>query len=63
MSRRVDHMLSFHRPRGMSCAHYRNVVKNRCHENNLRLCGKKIGCDGYCLRAKGHEGDCDDLPF
>lgn len=61
--RHVDHMLGFHRPRGMSCSHFRNVIKVRCWTESLRLCGKKLGCDGYCCRAKGHEGDCDDIPF
>lgn len=63
MSRYTDHMLSFHRPRGMSCSHYRNVVKNRCHEHNRTLCLKEIGVDSWCVRVKGHEGDCDDIPF
>lgn len=64
MSRSTDQLLSFHRPRGMSCSHYRNVVRNRCHQANYHLCLKPMW-EGraYCLRRKGHQGECDDIPF
>lgn len=66
MSRYVDsHLLRFHKPAGMSYSHYRNVVRNRVHQENLRLCGKPMGYhyESWCCRSKGHQGECDDIPF
>lgn len=28
-----------------------------------RRCGKPVSPDSTCLLTKGHEGECDDIPF
>lgn len=54
----------FHKPRGMSYSHYRCVVKNRVRDGNRFICLKEMhNGQSWCLRSKGHIGECDDIPF
>jgi hypothetical protein len=27
------------------------------------VCGKPVTCESWCINDKGHEGECDDIPF
>lgn len=39
-----DRMMRFHRPRGMSCSHWRCIVKQRVRFANRRNCRCETGC-------------------
>lgn len=59
MSARVDHALSFHRPRGISCSHYRRLVKERVAYANANNCKCEHGCqpalnEGLTCWRSGH---------
>lgn len=64
--KRTDWVLQWNRPRGMSCSHYRKLLKSgysqpySCH---YLPCGNSKQREIYCHSRRGHDGECDDIPF